>query len=213
MRPPETRKRAKLAPAWEKPEKPPKEPPDASRAAKLTPVEHAMLASRLLVDGEAYSAVAKDVGITAATLRRWYPRTLHKLHNYGKNIEVTPVQNPPLAAPKNTKQSLMAKLQGITDNVADTALYGAQTGRHLAGMAHKVSMKVVMAAGEGENGPSMDALRQTAALTRVSNDALAPALALLRGSADQVGRLMEGGDPDNPTDGGGLTVEILRLGS
>lgn len=149
----------------------------------LTPDQQAEVRRRLAA-GEGIRALAREFRVGVATISRLSD---HAVTVRSVAAQLADAQNALAALPvaqQHMALSLADKIRAASDSMADVAVLGADTARHLHQLANAAAKKVI-----SENlERSADSLRLVAGLTKMANDAAVAPLSLIaatKGKADE----------------------------
>ena len=154
-----------------------------SRPPALTPHQQEDVRRRLAA-GEGVRALAREFKVGPATIQRLAGHT-ERIRNVAEQLAAA--QNALAALPpahQYTAMSLAEKLRTVSDSMADVAVLGADTSRHLHELAN-TKAKAVNAENLETAG---ETLRAVAALTKMGNEAAAVPLGLIsstKGKGDE----------------------------
>lgn len=164
------------------------------RKSKLTDKQWAEVDKRLL-SGEPPASIAPDYKVTPTAIRQRKLSTTDNIKNVANQIVATEQALAALPiASQITAQTFAAKLRAMSDNMLDGACLGAATFHRLASVANQEVQKIDDADPEG----SMDSIKLVAALTKVANEAMAPAVALINANKEEAKRANSPQDEDHP---------------
>lgn len=165
------------------------------RKSKLSPEQWADIEKRLL-DGEGYTALAREFGVGESTIRSRLERggkksatvqqVAHMIHDADMALKVLP------PAQQVAAVNLASKLVNISMSMATAAEISADSSRRLAAMASKELQKAEEQHSLGVNPLTEDGpLRRQVALQRAANEAGILPGNLLAANKDMVKRLNE----------------------
>lgn len=155
-----------------------------ARPSKLTPEQWQAIEGRFAA-GETASALAREFGIDEAAIRRKFRRDSPKVREVAEKLAAAhtalaelPKHQQPIAI------GLADHLQAISASALQAARHGADTSAQFAAVANRQTHQFVRAMNDaGENADPMEhqeKLQAISALTKISNDAMAPALVLIK---------------------------------
>lgn len=173
------------------------------RRSKLSGDQWAQVEQRLM-EGESRRALAREFGISEASIRARFPTAQAEQVKAVANQIVAAeraLQALPIPA-QITAHNLAAKLRAISDNLASAASYGAATAHRLNALANSEVAKVDDAAPLA----NVEALKGVSALTKLANDSASIALNLLAANKDAVKRVND--EDPKPT-----TIDPTKLSS
>lgn len=154
---------------------------------KLTEKQWSKIKERLDA-GESANAIAKDFGIHRSQITRRFSqhnKVVKELANQIVSVEKS------LRSATKAQQidalDLASTLLSISEHVGHGARYGAMTFHRLAGIANMQAQKL------DDDNPDPEELLNIARLTKVGNDAVAPALNLLAANKDRINKQDETG--------------------
>lgn len=152
--------------------------------AKLTKRQWARLKSRLDA-GEKASTLAREYGITRQSISGKFSEQKKVVLDVANQIVAS--QNDIEAALQKLPPDLQVKawdlasdLMAISKHISIGSKYGAMTFHKLAGIANLKAQEL------DDNDPDHEQVALIAALTKVGNEAAAPALNLLNANKDQI---------------------------
>lgn len=170
------------------------------RPPALSPAQQQEVQRRLAA-GETVSALAAEFGVGRATIRQFstVSATVRKVAEKVAAAQAELEALPP--AQQHQVLSLADRLRKVSDSLADAAVAGADTSRHLHALANaaarKINAETFKTAGED--------LRAVAALTKMANEAAAVPIGLM--SASKSGARLPGDDADE-----GLPTVVELIG-
>jgi hypothetical protein len=153
------------------------------RPSKLTGEQWAQVEQRLM-EGESRRALAREFGVSEASIRARLPNAQFEQVKAVANQMVATeraLQALPIPA-QISAHNLAAKLRAISENLASAAHYGAATAHRLTALANSEVAKVDDA--QPLSGESMEAMRGVAALTKLANESATIGLNLLAANKD-----------------------------
>lgn len=167
-----------------------------ARPSKLTPEQWQAIEARFAA-GETASALAREYGINEAAIRRKFRRETPKVREVAEKL--ASAQTALAELPRHQQPIAIAlsdQLQRMSASAARAACSSADTADKIASMASSETHKFVsamIAAGEDANPMDhQDKLQAISAMTKISNDALQPALALMKINQEAVAELGKG---------------------
>ncbi|MGJ7484329.1 helix-turn-helix domain-containing protein [Variovorax sp. LT2P21] len=168
------------------------------RKSKLTEDQWADVGRRL-IDGEAQRALAREYGISEATLRQYFAKleklpTVQKVAGMIVETEAA-LKSLPISAQINA-QRLADRLMAISQDLASAAFYGAKTAHRLNALANSEVAKVDDADPLGVK--SVEAMKGVALMTRLANDSSSIAVNLLAANKEKIAKINEQQEPEVP---------------
>lgn len=155
-----------------------------ARPSKLTPEQWQAVEGRFAA-GETASALARDFGVDEAAIRRKFRRDTPKVREVAEKLAAA--QTALAELPKHQQPvaiGLADQLQAISASALQAARHGADTSAQFAAVANRQAHRFVKAMDDaGEEADPMEhqeKLQAISALTKISNDAMVPALALIK---------------------------------
>ena len=130
-----------------------------------------------MVNGEAIRALAREYDVQPSAIRAKLSTRVTEIKLAAETMVKADMmlERLPISA-QISARSLADHLLAISINVARGARDGSETYSHLTALAHKRAHQIT---DELDDGLKTSALSEVQALTKVANDALAPALSLL----------------------------------
>ncbi|WP_272970659.1 helix-turn-helix domain-containing protein [Comamonas terrigena] len=161
------------------------------RKSKLTEKQWQEIERRML-EGEAVRKLAKEFGVSEATIRARKSTQVEEIKSVANQIVATEraVMALPISA-QITAHNLASKLRAISDNLASAAQYGAQTAHRLSALANSEVDKV----DDAQPLKSIESLKGVAALTKLANDSAHVALNLMAANKETIKELNTGEQP------------------
>lgn len=154
------------------------------RPSKLT-LDQWSEAERRMAAGEGVRALAREYGVDPSVISRRLSQQSQRVRNVAQ--QVAAAQNALAELPLSQQHaalSLAEKLRSVSDSMADVAVLGADTARHLHRLANAKAKVVTEQTIDG----AAEVLRTVAALTKMGNEAAAVPLGLIsatKGKADE----------------------------
>ena len=131
--------------------------------------------------GESANAIAKDLNIHRSTITRRFSQHNATVRTLANQIVETEVAFRSATRAQQIDAVEMADtLLSVTQHVGHGARYGAMTFHRLAGIANQKAQRL------DDDDPSEEELLTIARLTKVGNDAAAPALNLMAANKDRM---------------------------
>jgi hypothetical protein len=160
-----------------------------ARPSKLSPEQWAEIERRLAAS-ESASALAREFGVHASQITRRVTQVSQQVREVAEKVAIaqTALAELPVAR-QYSALSLADEIRGLQNDVLAATRLGAKSSLRLHAMANTELQKV----DDAEPLKSQDALKGVAVLTKMANESMAPALAVLQASKD---RLRE--DPPDP---------------
>lgn len=159
-----------------------------ARPSKLTPEQWQVVEARFAA-GETASALAREFGIDEAAIRRRFRRDSPKVREVAEKLAAA--QTALAELPKHQQPiaiGLADHLRAISASAVQAARHGADTSAQLAAVANHQTRRLVKAMhDDGEEADPMDhqeKIQAISAMTKISNDAIQPALMLLKANQD-----------------------------
>lgn len=155
--------------------------------AKLTSKQWDKIQQRLLA-GEKITAIARDYKISHQAIRKKFGSLVTEIKSVANQLveAETALKKLPEVA-QVTARNLADDLMAISMHTASGAKYGAMTFHRLSGIANQKAQML------DDADPDEDELLRIARLTKVGNDAVAPALNLLAANKDRINKQDETG--------------------
>jgi pyruvate/2-oxoglutarate dehydrogenase complex dihydrolipoamide acyltransferase (E2) component len=176
------------------------------RKSKTTPEQDQRLIERHLA-GESIRSLAKEAGVSESALRGKISAQAQQIKDVANQIVTTEraLQALPFNA-QTTARNRAAAMSMIEDNVFAGLVNGSATFHRLTSIANTELQKVNDADMLSEG--SMERMKVVAAATKMANDAVAPALAMVNGNKDRIARVIEAGEiiENEPTNIGEMQV-------
>lgn len=174
------------------------------RRSKLSEIQWADF-DRRRIDGESRRSLCREYGISEASAREREEKigrspTVQKVAHMLVEADAA-LRSLPISA-QVTAQNLAERLKSISGSLAAVAELGAKTSHRLAHLANTEVAKIDDA--DPTSGKSEAALRAVAMLTKVANEAAAPALNLVAANRERMGQLEEA------EGGSGLAARMRR---
>lgn len=152
------------------------------RPSKLTDKQWEQIGRRI-VAGEKASALAKEFKVSRTTISERFSESVGKVKDVANQILSTEKALSSLSLSEQTSAITLAdRLRNISTHVAQAAEFGAASAHRLAGIAHDQVQQI----DDAQPEKSIKAMQRFGALTKLSNDALFPALNLLNAQKDTI---------------------------
>ncbi|WP_422846880.1 helix-turn-helix domain-containing protein [Acidovorax sp. M14] len=154
------------------------------RKSKLTERQWEQIGKRLLA-GESGRALAKEFGVSEATIRGRFSAQVAEIKTVANQIVATEqaLKALPISA-QIAAHNLADELIAISTHLAGAGKFGAATAHRLSGIAHAKVQEIDDAAPLDEE--SMDALKGVAVLTRMANESSQIGMNLLQANKDSI---------------------------
>jgi hypothetical protein len=167
--------------------------------AKLNQRQWDKIEKRLLA-GEKITVIARDNGISHQAIRKRLGSLVTEIKQVANQIveTETALRKLPDVA-QVTARNLADDLMAISMHAASGSKYGAMTFHRLTGIANQHAQTL------DDNDPSPETLTLIGALTKVGNDAVAPALNLLAANKDRIK------EADDLADAEGKLIQKIEL--
>lgn len=157
------------------------------RPSKLSPEQWAEV-ERRLAEGEPRRALAREFGVDESAIRaRVSTQTPRIKAAAQKVVEAREALAELPVSQQYTALSLADKLRSISSSIAAVAELGAKTSHRLHSIANTEVAKIDDA--DPSSGKSEATLRTVAMLTKVANEAAAPAMNLIAANRDRLKQL------------------------
>lgn len=179
-----------------------------ARPSKLTEAQWAEIGRRL-AKGESVSALAREYGVSKATISGRFSERLETIKGVAKQVAEAEIAFASLPVSEQCSvRTLADELKGISKHLAAAARYGAMTAHRLSQMAHAETDKIDPAAPIAE---SVGAIKTAAVLIGVSNEAAKTGLNLLAANKDAVAKINEPAQQQGPDLSQLSDAELLKL--
>lgn len=156
-----------------------------ARPSKLTPAQWAEV-DRRQSEGEGVRKLALEYRVSPATIsKRGVWKQSGRVQLVAQKLADAQSELAGLSPPQQyLAMSLADKLRNISDSVASAAELGAKTGHRLHALANSEVARVDDA--QPSAPESMKSLQTASVLTKLGNEALAPAMNLLSANKDRI---------------------------
>lgn len=162
------------------------------RPSKLTDRQWEAIGKRLLA-GESTSALAREFGVSKATISERFSERLGNVKDAANQIVAAEVALSKLNVSEQiAARSLADDLKAISMHLAGAARYGASTAHRLSGIANARAEQIDDAAQFTEDG--FKAMAEVSALTKLANSAAEIPLGLLKANKEKVDDMNRGED-------------------
>lgn len=154
------------------------------RKSKLSEKQWEQIGKRLLA-GESGRALAKEFGVSEATIRARFSTQVAEIKTVANQIVAT--EQALKALPISSQiaaHNLADELIAISTHLAGAGKYGAATAHRLSGIAHAKVQEIDDAAPLDEK--SMESLKGVAVLTRMANESSQIGMNLLQANKDSI---------------------------
>lgn len=152
------------------------------RPSKLTDRQWEAIGKRLLA-GEKASALAKEFGVSPATLSQRFSKSTEKVKTVANQIVATEQALEDLTVSEQvTAISMARKLRATMEHLVGAAEYGASTSHKLLGLANMQAIKI----DEVDPLKSIEVLKGIGALTKLANDSAVIPTAFLSANKEAV---------------------------
>jgi hypothetical protein len=168
-----------------------------ARPSKLSPQQWTEIEQRMAA-GEKASTLAREFDVHPSQITRRVSQVSQKVRDVAQLVAEAQTALSELPVPQQySALSLADKLRNITLSVTSAAELGAKTGHRLHALANSEVAKV----DDADPLKSMDALKGVGALTKLANEALAPAMSLIAATKGS----MEPPPPEKPA------IDVAKL--
>lgn len=153
------------------------------RPSKLTEKQWLDIAERMASGEESVRALAREFKVSESTIRERLSAQTERVKAVANQILATErnLKALPISA-QITAHNLADQLRAMTSHVAGAAAFGASTAHRLAGIANAQVAKI----DDADPMESQEVMQAISALTKISNDAMVPALALIKANQSAV---------------------------
>lgn len=163
------------------------------RKSKLTDRQWEQIGKRLLA-GESGRALAKEFGVSEATIRARFSTQVAEIKSVANQIVATDAALKALPISSQiAAHNLADELIAISTHLAGAGKYGAATAHRLSGIAHAKVQEIDDAAPMTEQ--SYESLKGIAALTRMANESSQIGMNLLQANKDAIKEMNQRAKP------------------
>lgn len=163
------------------------------RPSKLTDRQWESIGKRLLA-GESTSALAREFGVSKATISERFSERLGNVKDAANHIVAAEVALSKLNVSEQiAARSLADDLKAISMHLAGAARYGASTAHRLSGIANARAEQIDDASQFTEDG--FKAMAEVSALTKLANSAAEIPLGLLKANKEKVDDINRNDEP------------------